>query len=400
MTFRPLLTNSIDEHISAPEDLGYKYRCPGNTKVVTKTLQDNGFVSTKKKNWAVMWIVGRISMDMIQSLKSHQRINYFPKAHEITKKNKLSTNLSAMKNKFKSEYSFVPKTFLLPQDLILLMKDSEKGRKSGRKRVYICKPNGLSQGRGIYLTDDIQEIIDKKITNCLVSQYISDPLLINGLKFDLRIYALLTSVDPLRIYIYQEGLARFATEKYTLAGNSLSNKFIHLTNFSINKKSEKFKNEKQKLKEEGTNAENKYKWSLSSLKEFMKKMGLNSDLMSMRIEDIIVKTLISIERQLFKAYSHNSPFRNNCFQVFGFDILIDSKLNPWLIEVNLSPSLGCSSPLDFEIKSKLVADTLTMVGVEPIDNRKNSKFRMNFGFLRDKSDQNKFQGRHEKEMSI
>lgn len=55
--------------------------------------------------------------------------------------------------------------------------------------------------------------------------------------------------------------------------------------------------------------------------------------------------------------------RNNCFDLFGFDILIDSNLKPWLIEVNLSPSLATDSHLDFKIKSKLIADLFNLVCV-------------------------------------
>jgi len=60
--------------------------------------------------------------------------------------------------------------------------------------------------------------------------------LINGLKYDLRVYVLVTSFNPLKVYIYDDGLVRFATEKYNNDPNQLSKKFIHLTNFSINKK--------------------------------------------------------------------------------------------------------------------------------------------------------------------
>lgn len=71
----------------------------------------------------------------------------------------------------------------------------------------------------------------------VASHYIANPLLINGLKFDLRIYVAVTSINPLRLYMYEEGLARFATCKYKDVGfeTTKSNKFMHLTNYSINK---------------------------------------------------------------------------------------------------------------------------------------------------------------------
>ena len=64
--------------------------------------------------------------------------------------------------------------------------------------------------------------------------------MINGHKFDLRIYVLVTSFDPLKIYVYKEGLARFATQEYQQQKGAMGNKFVHLTNYSINKKSENF----------------------------------------------------------------------------------------------------------------------------------------------------------------
>ena len=68
-------------------------------------------------------------------------------------------------------------------------------------------------GRGIYLIDNIDEVpLDE---DWVISKYVSNPLLINDLKFDLRIYVLVTSFEPLRIYIYDEGLARFASEPFS-----------------------------------------------------------------------------------------------------------------------------------------------------------------------------------------
>jgi tubulin polyglutamylase TTLL5 len=72
---------------------------------------------------------------------------------------------------------------------------------------------------------------------------------------------------------------------------------------------------------------------------------------------------------VFSATTIQVSFRNNCFELFGFDVLLDSKLKPWLLEVNLSPSLGCESPLDLKIKGELISDLFTMVGIVPLDQR-------------------------------
>jgi tubulin polyglutamylase TTLL4 len=94
-------------------------------------------------------------------------------------------------------------------------------------------------GVGIRVVRDVKDIPVSKERLC-VQRYIPDPLLINKLKFDLRVYVLVTSVAPLRIYLYEEGLARFATEEYTTDDSQLDNNFVHLTNYSLNLLSSNF----------------------------------------------------------------------------------------------------------------------------------------------------------------
>ena len=81
----------------------------------------------------------------------------------------------------------------------------------------------------------------------------------------------------------------------------------------------------------------------------------------------MIKTIISSETILNSAFQMYVPNRSNCFQLFGFDIMIDNELNPWLLEVNLSPSLACESPLDHRIKAHLVSDLFNLAGVPNID---------------------------------
>lgn len=101
------------------------------------------------------------------------------------------------------------------------------------KNLWIVKPTNSSRGRGIYIIDNVSEVNLEDVA--IISKYIEDPLLINGHKFDLRIYVVITSYEPLRIYVFKEGLVRFASELYSM-GDAKTNQYNHLTNYSINKK--------------------------------------------------------------------------------------------------------------------------------------------------------------------
>ena len=131
-----------------------------------------------------------------------------------------------------------------------------------------------------------------------MSEYISSPLLFNGYKFDLRIYVAITSVNPLRLYIYEEGLTRFATCKYSdtadAGGSRKATKFMHLTNFSVNKKNINFVKTNAD-DEDGTGS----KWSLSVLRNALRAQGIDDSIIWRKIEDICIKTVISAEPFMF-----------------------------------------------------------------------------------------------------
>ena len=75
----------------------------------------------------------------------------------------------------------------------------------------------------------------------MVQQYLTKPHIMEELKYDLRIYVFLYGVNPLRIYIHDQGIARFATEPYVApSNNNLSNMYMHLTNYAINKFNDNF----------------------------------------------------------------------------------------------------------------------------------------------------------------
>ena len=94
------------------------------------------------------------------------------------------------------------------------------------------------------------------------------------------------------------------------------------------------------------------------------------DLLWSRIYDVILKTLSCGDNYVLNSMKKRQLYRLNCFEVFGFDILVDSDLKPWLIEVNLSPSLSPDSPLDMTIKTNLLVDTFNLFGIRRFDRKK------------------------------
>ena len=113
------------------------------------------------------------------------------------------------------------------------------GNRPLTRNIWIVKPSSSSRGRGIYIIDDPSQVNRQEA--CVVSRYLDNPLLLYGHKFDLRLYVVVTSFDPLRVYIYREGLVRFASERYSNEDlTSDTAMYSHLTNYSINKNNEKF----------------------------------------------------------------------------------------------------------------------------------------------------------------
>jgi tubulin polyglutamylase TTLL5 len=282
-------------------------------------------------------------------VNSYQKINHFPCSTEITKKDRLAYSLLKMAQRYGEDlFNFSPETFVLPTEFA----DFHAAFTSGG--LWIVKPANSSQGKGIFIVDDIQDVpLEEQV---VVSRYLADPLTANGLKFDIRLYVLITSYEPLRIYLYEEGLVRFASEPY--AQSATGCRFVHLTNYSVNKKNKKFiGNQDFRLDDVG------HKWSVSALCKKLRAAGADVDTLWAKIYDLIIKTVLAAEGPNVDVSRKLSIPKGCCFDLLGFDVLIDRDLKPWLLEVNLSPSLNTDSPLDLFIKANLISDTLNLIGV-------------------------------------
>lgn len=348
---------NFQEPNAANSELFYKF-VKSDVKIVKTVLESAGLIPTTSHDWSILWSCGAPNNFFYQNLNIGQRVNHFPSSTEITRKDRLCYTITQMQEHFgKKHYDITPDTYNLPDEFA----DFYAHFHNEKHVKWIVKPPASSQGKGIYLVDSINEVpIDE---NCIISKYIENPLLINDLKFDIRIYVLVTSYEPLRIYMYEEGLARFASEPYNLL--SKKNKFSHLTNYSLNKHNENFvQNQDYRNDDVG------HKWSLSALCRHLEAEGVDTELMWMRIYDLIIKTIIASEPAVVAACKKSSLHHNSCFDLFGFDVILDSGLKPWLLEVNLSPSLSTDSPLDYHIKSNLLIDSFNLMGIGPLERKK------------------------------
>ena len=183
--------------------------------------------------------------------------------------------------------------------------------------------------------------------NYVAQRYLDDPYLVGGKKFDMRIYAVCLSYNPLKVYLYREGFARFTNARYSMSKADIDNPYVHLTNHAIQKKDEAYDADISDLK-----------WSILELKRFMTtKHGAEAvNACFAGIQSIIVNSLRSVSNVIIND--------KHCFEMYGYDVMLDADLKPWLIEVNASPSMSSDTQTDHDLKFGLLDDMLTLVDVE------------------------------------
>ncbi|KAH9584307.1 Tubulin-tyrosine ligase/Tubulin polyglutamylase [Trypanosoma melophagium] len=246
----------------------------------------------------------------------------------------------------------VPITYNIPNDLQMFIEEFKRQPGS----TWIVKPTARSQGRGIFLINrisqlkrwlkermDLHEIDAMSSGSFIVSKYVVDPLLIGGKKFDLRLYVLVTSFKPLVAYLHEEGFARFCATRYVASALDDDNLHAHLTNVSLQKRDEAYNNA------------HGGKWSLANLCLFLRgRYGAAcADGLLRSIECVIQHSLRAVAPVMFND--------KHCFELYGYDILIDSALRPHLIEVNASPSLSTTTISDRLLKEVVLEDVLRVI---------------------------------------
>ncbi|XP_020366593.1 polyglutamylase complex subunit TTLL1-like [Rhincodon typus] len=341
--------------------------------VLVNNFEKRGWCQTSTdEDWNFYWmsvqtIRNVFSIENGYRLNDDQIVNHFPNHYELTRKDLMVKNIKRYRRELEREASplvekdengkyvhldFIPVTFMLPGDYNLFVEEFRKNPTS----TWIMKPCGKAQGKGIFLINKLSQIKkwsrDSRTTTFIspagkeayvISLYIDNPLLIGGKKFDLRLYVLVTSYRPLKCYMYRLGFCRFCTMKYTPSTSELDNMFVHLTNVSVQKHGGDY------------NPIHGGKWSVSNLRLYLE---------STQGKDVTDKLFDDIHWIVVHSLKAVAPVMINdrhCFECYGYDIIIDDKLKPWLIEVNASPSLSSTTANDRILKYNLINDTLNIV---------------------------------------
>ena len=182
------------------------------------------------------WTRSKTVADLFKSFptSNHHVVNHFKNPYELTRKDLMIKNVKrkrrslvriGRKDEAEKYERICPSSFVLPQDYNLFVEAFKK--EPGQ--VWIMKPVGRSQGKGIFLFNslhqiagwkrgnDIRAMRDVPVESYAAQKYILNPYLVGGKKFDMRIYVLVTSYSPLVAWLYRDGFSRFCITKYVFS---------------------------------------------------------------------------------------------------------------------------------------------------------------------------------------
>ena len=339
-------------------------------RVIHEALTDCGYVVTTEEdpNARIIWWDGFIPLEEFALLKPYQRINKIPQMDFLCYKSTLFQSLNQIQSLFPQYYTFFPETFLLPHQFLEFQKEHNKimGSKTVSTLTWIFKPRSGCCGNGIRLIQNPIALANETAQG-VIQRYLP-PFLIDGYKFDFRIYLLISTLNPFTVYIFKEGLARFCTSKYTppKKGN-LENKFGHITNTAVNI--------------ENANATNDFTRTLS---ETLRKVAEDprGENVWEKIKNISILTLLSIYPQMLtptptpkrtprselpqiKKDSVNYPkVVNKYFHICGIDVLLDENANPIVLELNDRPSMKVQFDCEQKLKHDLICDAMKLITVD------------------------------------
>lgn len=224
---------------------------------------------------------------------------------------------------------FAPPTFTMPHNYSELMRAHEAAGES--KPWWIAKRSSYFGGHGMRIL--LSPLDAPREEGWVVQRYISDPFLVCDRKFDLRLSILITSVRPLRAYLYRDGLVRFAVSPYQLDAETANQLSKHATNYA------RFSADAERATEaNGILGASGGIWSLTKLWTHLESRGHNAIELWARLESMGRQILhVCATNDLFARQSPRGAEYASPPKVLGFDVCLDRSLTPWLLEIERGP---------------------------------------------------------------
>mmetsp|Transcript_107662 Transcript_107662/g.240175 ORF Transcript_107662/g.240175 Transcript_107662/m.240175 type:complete len:517 (-) Transcript_107662:11-1561(-) len=282
-------------------------------------------------------------------LRPGARVNHFPGMVDVCEKVSFCRAVRHFMALHPRLGDFVPPTWIIPDEITAALEMIETPSTRGGRQAWIVKPEYGLQGNGIFIVRtraDLQvEFSARRLTmdgpRYVFQQYLGTPLTLDGYKFDLRLYVILTSLDPLEATLCHEGLARFCTTPYSPpSATNISVKTGHLTNYALNSKQENFARIQA-----GASAEAASKRLLSAtLKQVENSSGGKFSEVRFweQMDEIVAMLMVALVPALVVASSRYYTVGQaapRSYHVLGLDVLLDEDYWPWLLEVNSAPAM-------------------------------------------------------------
>lgn len=337
----------------------YRLHSPGYPEEIDflrSEFDQRGWTETDGDDWDFMWSFDFHGDRVFRSVRADQRINHYPGVATLHYKDELAFFLKRTAERVgvgEGLYDFVPETFLMPSQY-----DEWRARAAANPdRIWILKPTRLTGGRGIRLITDVDDV--ERGRGWIVQQYIADPLLLPGhpYKHVMRIYVLVTSLDPLVAYLHPNGPIKFTTRPFGTSAAELGDRVRHVTNPTVQLSNEDVDDPVRILD-----------WPEYRIR--LGEAGHDADVLWSRIRLAVTQTLIAHRDPMLRLSRYQCGNVDACYELLGYDITVDAALRPWVLECNMSPSLSIRGSQGSvhrsaheRAKHPMIADTLTLLGV-------------------------------------
>ena len=290
----------------------------------------------------------------------YQKINRFYNYNEYVSKSLLYINYKPFHDKFPDDYNFMLETYSYPKEKQEIIEKFSKYNLKTDNDVWMIKPTMGSLGLKISILTNYSDI---KLKNYLITKYLYNPHLIKGYKYDLRFHGLVSTIKPLKLYLYNEGLVRLASEKYNFSVSDPHNKYSFLTNLFINKKNQKKFIYPKNMK----NMEDSNLWNLDTFQKYCARNNINYEKLYSEVGDIFIKMMITVREKIIDNIEKTNLQYSNFYHLIGFDIILDENLKPYLLETNRRCGFRNDNDAEKYYTYNIIADTLNIIGLRPKD---------------------------------